>query len=151
MECFKRTWTRRNEDHFALQLIHRQLDLLLARHCARPPSAPATRYELALNFLHNHPEIHNPVSALADYLEVSSSTIKRIFHQAGDSHIRERCLSIRMNEARKRLQADESVKAVALSLGYRHSNDFSRAYLSFFGKTPRGEETLLSKNRPPLI
>lgn len=126
--------------HIALQLIHRQLDVLLARHCARPPSAPATRHELALNFLHNHPEIQNPVSALADYLEISTSTVKRIFNQAGDSHIRARCLSIRMNEARKKLRRGESVKAVALSLGYQHPNDFSRAYASYFHISAKEEK-----------
>jgi len=136
------TYTR-----LALELVHRQLDLLLARHCERPEADPMARHELALRFLGNHPEIHNPVAALARYLEVSPSTVKRIFAQAGNAQIRELSLRLRMEEAEQRLRVEgNGVKQVALSLGYKHTNDFSRAYARYFGVTPASTISRPSKS-----
>ncbi|MCX7886899.1 MAG: helix-turn-helix domain-containing protein [Verrucomicrobiae bacterium] len=44
---------------------------------------------------------------------------------------------MRMERARQLLAEGRLVKEVAFALGYRHANDFSRAYKKFSGHMPR--------------
>jgi len=42
-----------------------------------------------------------------------------------------------MQHAQAQLARGVAVKQIAFELGYRHANDFSRAYKRFFGATTR--------------
>ncbi len=121
----------------ALSKIRLELDISLARNGAQKPVDSRVRYRLAEDFLLQHPEIHQPVAALADYLQISKSTVKRLFSEHGSATVKEKSHHHRMITARKRLGRENySVKEIAYDLGYAYPNDFSRAYKAFFGHPP---------------
>ncbi len=123
----------------ALEHARLHMDLAIAR--ARRPRAaapePALRMELALRWMAQNPAVLNPVGALCDYLQVSPATLHRLFcAHLGESpatcHAR-----LRMDRARGLLgDPRATVKAVAYALGYRHPNDFSRAFKRHTGRNP---------------
>lgn len=124
----------------ALEQIRLQMDLAIAR--AQQPRAvapePALRMELALRWMAANPAASNPVSSLCEYLQISPATLYRLFQthlgaSPADHHAHER-----MEHARHMLTASRaSVKATAYALGYKHPNDFSRAFKKHAGRTPK--------------
>jgi AraC-like DNA-binding protein len=125
----------------ALEELRLRLDVALARSLKPRPIAPepALRLEFALRWLSGHLVERNPVTALSEYLQVSPVTANRLFqthlHESvGAYHAR-----LRMVWARHLLETERvAVKEVAYTLGYRHSNDFSRAFKKFTGRNPSG-------------
>ncbi|MBE2202897.1 MAG: helix-turn-helix domain-containing protein [Chthoniobacterales bacterium] len=123
----------------AIRAIRGRLDVLLARSPSRKKrdGSENTRLEYALNWLRQHPEETRPVTALADYLQVSPATLNRLFQKRMRQNVREFAATLRMESARDLLAAEElSVKEVAFRLGYSHANDFTRAYSRFWGCNP---------------
>jgi AraC-like DNA-binding protein len=94
------------------------------------------RINLATEYLRNHLDEQEPVRHLCEYLHISEASLKRLFQQQLGKSPREFALEWRMRWAREQLMADgASVKAVAYALGYRHANDFSRAFKRHYGLT----------------
>ena len=123
----------------AVRAIQSQIDVLLARSGERKDdSSPArTKLRNALAWLEAHPEELRPAAALADYLQVSASTLNRLFRQELGKNVRELAYAARMKVARASLvEEGMSVKEIAFRLGYSHANDFTRAYSRFWGKSP---------------
>jgi AraC family transcriptional regulator of arabinose operon len=123
----------------ALEHARLHIDLALARSLQPRPAAPepALRLELALRWLAENLATPNPVASLCEYLQVSPVTLNRLFR----SHLREGVAAhharLRMEHARQLLTGGQmSVKEVAFAVGYRHANDFSRAFKRFTGYTP---------------
>jgi len=123
----------------ALEHARLHMELALARSLQARPTAPepALRMELALRWLAENLATANPVAALCEYLQVSPVTLNRLFRaQLGESvatyHAR-----LRMERARQLLADGLLVKEVAFALGYRHANDFSRAYKKFDKRVTR--------------
>ncbi len=123
-----------------LEFARLQMELAIAR-VRRPrfaPAGPALRVELALRWMTQNLTELGPVGALCEYLQVSPATLHRLFlAHLGESpaahHAR-----LRMGRARQLLAEPEAtVKGVAYALGYRHPNDFSRAFKKHFGRNPR--------------
>lgn len=116
---------------FALATLHRRLDLCLIRE--HPPvrggaRSRATRLQLALDWLKEHPEKHAPTGGLTEYLQISPASLRRIFREGLGHGPREAALRLRLKEARRLIEEEKwSVKEVAHQLGYRHPNDLSRA------------------------
>ncbi|MBC2605926.1 helix-turn-helix domain-containing protein [Pelagicoccus albus] len=84
----------------------------------------------------------NPSSSLARFLDISPMTLHRLFiNEVGESpgaHFRK----LKMEQARNLLRLEgHSVKSVAFDMGYRHPQDFSRAYKKRFGACPKKEQT----------
>lgn len=123
----------------AIQRARLDLDIRLARSLNRNTPADAnTRVSLAIQYLRHNPDELEPVKKLCEYLQVSASTLKKLFQAHCGQSPQAFALEQRMNLARARLVAGEaSVKEVAYALGYRHPNDFSRAFKRFFGTTAR--------------
>jgi len=122
-----------------LESCQRQMEVLLLRlfHPA-PEEKPATRrIALAQSWMREHPESREPVSRLCDYLGISQPTLHRLFtSQTGESPLAH-FHGIKMEHARRLLaKRDMTIKEIAFALGYRHFNDFSRAYRQHFGHPP---------------
>lgn len=95
------------------------------------------RLHLAEAWMRRHLDMRAPVRALADYLGVSPMTLQRLFREAGGLSTGQAFLEIKMKEASKLIKAgNASVKEVALSLGYSHPGDFTRAFTKYFGFPP---------------
>ena len=123
----------------ALEQARLHADLAIARAVQPRPAAPgsALRLELALRWLEENLTAQKPVTALSEYLQVSPVTLNRLFH----SHLGESVAAhhgrLRMERAGLLLAVREmAVKEVAYLLGYRHPNDFSRAFKKFTGRSP---------------
>ena len=121
----------------ALEELRFRMDVAICRFKSPTRSAPepALRLELALRWLAQNLQEHDPVAALCEYLQLSPVTLNRLFR----THLHE-CVSayhtrIRMERAGQLLKHDGvAVKEVAYELGYRHANDFSRAFKRFTGR-----------------
>lgn len=123
----------------ALEQARLHADLAIARAMQSRPAAPdsALRLELALRWLEENLTAQKPVTALSEYLQVSPVTLNRLFH----SHLNESVAAhhgrLRMERAGQLLTLPRmAVKEVAYTLGYRHANDFSRAFKNFTGRSP---------------
>lgn len=114
------------------------IDLAIARSLQPRPVAPdpALRLELALRWLTENLATPNPVAVLCEYLQVSPVTLNRLFR----AHLRESVAAhharLRMERAKRLLASGLTVKEVAFAVGYRHANDFSRAFKRFTGRSP---------------
>ena len=118
--------------------LHRarlDLDITLAgalKH--RDPANPHYRMNLAMNFLRHNPAALQPAKSLCEYLQVAPSTLRNLFQQSCGRSPQAVALEMRMTQAREQLATGRfSVKQVAFDLGYRHANDFSRAFKRYFG------------------
>jgi transcriptional regulator GlxA family with amidase domain len=102
-----------------------------------PVNEPA-RMSMALHFLRHNPAIKQPVKSLCEHFNISPATLRNLFQRHCGRSPQAVALEIRMNYGKERLlRSDVSVKEVAYELGYRHANDLSRAYKSYFGATAR--------------
>lgn len=116
----------------ALEILHARLDLSLARgpsgRSAGPVPPPKQRVRLAMQWLKEHAGEHAPSAGLCDYLQLSSTTLHRMFLRELGFGPREAALRLRLAEAQRLIREESwSVKATAYHLGYRHANDLSRA------------------------
>lgn len=122
-----------NPDRFtaeALEILRRQLDLCLVRGPEGRQGHPLSgeRMTLALRWMREHLADSAPARGLCDYLQISHSTLRRIFLSELGHGPREAALGMRLAEARRLIEKEGlSVKAAAYELGYRHPNDLSRA------------------------
>jgi len=123
----------------AIEQLHIAIDVTAAR-LIRPksqPPEPSVRMELAIRWMAQNLAERNPVSDLCDYLQISPATLARMFqthHGESPATYHQR---LKMARAQEMLGNDRfSVKEIAYSLGYKHPNDFSRAFKQFTGKNP---------------
>jgi len=114
-----------------------QLDLcLLEAREHRQTADENFRFNLAMEYLRNHLDEPEPIKHLCEYLQISGASLKRLFHEHTGKSPRAFALDWRMRWAREQLlPAQASVKSVAYALGYRHPNDFSRAFKRYYGLT----------------
>lgn len=122
--------------HLALQKEKLELDLCFLHSLDQPePAHPEHRIELAVEYIRNNPDVLDPVQKVCEYLQVSPATLKRLFKKYLGQSPQAYALEQRMLLARERLASGGMmVKEVAIELGYKHPNDFSRAYNRFFRK-----------------
>lgn len=122
-----------------LRAARLQLDLcLLEAHEHRHSADRDFRLNLAIEYLRNHLGEVDPVRRLCEYLQISGASLKRLFHEHTGKSPRAFAVDWRMRWARDQLLSRRlSVKAIAYALGYRHANDFSRAFKRHYGQTAR--------------
>lgn len=100
--------------------------------------ASSVQFELAMNWLKNHLSVTNPVKSLCSYLQVSATTLTRIFLRSGKLSPAQMFQEMKMEKAAELLKSSKySVKEIAFTLGYRHPSDFSRAYKTATGRRPK--------------
>lgn len=113
----------------ALGILRRRIDLCLARGQSGRGGAPVLngRLPLALRWIKEHLNEHAPVRGICEYLQVSPSTLHRMFLAELGHGPREEALRMRLAEANRLIHSEGwSVKAAAYQLGYKHANDLSR-------------------------
>lgn len=133
---------QRSDDHSpaSLQAWKTLLDAALAR-CRQGArtfgASDHRRLQLAEQWMQRHLDIRAPAASLADYLGLSPMGLHRLFRQSTGLSPGRAFLEIKMRAAERALrQAGSSVKETALTLGYRHPGDFTRAYARFHGHPP---------------
>lgn len=115
----------------ALDILRLQVDLTLVRSQSdrHQPATDNQRLELACRWIDQHLENHNPVTGLCDYLQLSASTINRIFQRCLHLNVRAYAKQARLRRALHLIENDGmSVKEAAYTLGYSFPNDLSRAF-----------------------
>src|ERR1043166_7656492 len=124
----------------AIEQLHLAFDATvpgLVQRKLQPPE-PLVRMELAVRWMAQNLAKPNPVGALCDYLQISPATLTRMFqahHGESPAVYHQR---LKMTRAQELLETRRfSVKEIAYALGYKHPNDFSRAFKQFMGKNPK--------------
>jgi AraC family transcriptional regulator of arabinose operon len=115
-------------------------DATVARDVLEPPASPepSDLVSLARTWIDAHLDSREPIARLCDYLNVSQSTLYRLFTTGQGMSPLAWFHEARMEKARALLATGTlSVKEVAHTLGYEHANDLSRAYKRRFGTSPR--------------
>ncbi|WP_018133182.1 response regulator [Effusibacillus pohliae] len=92
---------------------------------------------LAMSYLQQRYAQDIRLEDVASHVGLSPSYFSRVFKEAYGVTFTDALTQIRMEEAKKRLQQGESVKAVALSVGYRDPNYFTRMFKKVTGRSPR--------------
>ena len=124
----------------AIEQLHIAIDVTVARLVRRrtQPPEPSMRMELAIRWMMQNLAVANPVSALCEYLQISPATLTRMFqshHGESPALYHQR---LKMTRAQELLEAGTlSVKEIAYTMGYKHPNDFSRAFKQFVGRSPK--------------
>ena len=92
---------------------------------------------IARSWIDAHLDSREPIARLCDYLNVSQSTLYRVFAAGEGISPLAYFHRTRMRRARELLDGRAlSVKEVAHALGYEHASDLSRAYGRHFGVSP---------------
>lgn len=114
------------------------LDLCLAAELGRTePADRKFRANLAVHYLRHNPGALKPAQCLCEYLQISPAALRELFQLHHGRSPQAVALELRMQHARSQLAHGALVKQVAAELGYRHANDFSRAYKRYFEKEAR--------------
>lgn len=123
-----------------LRRTHLDLDICLSRsRCRRNEKDQQQLFKMALRFLRKNRADLQPARSLCEYLQVSPSTLRNLFQKNCGKRPQAVAQDLRMELAQERLKTGRvPVKQVAYELGYRHPNDFSRAYKRYFGQSALG-------------
>ena len=136
-QCHKAVSVADDKSMLELLVARLQLDLLLLESREHRGAAQQEfRFNLAIEYLRNHLHLLEPVRPLCEYLQVSETALKQLFRKYAGKSPRAIACQWRMQWAREQLlmeSGERSVKAVALSLGYKHPTDFSRAFKRIYG------------------
>ncbi len=125
----------------ALRRARLDLDLCLAAELGRSePADRQYRANLAVHYLRHNPGALKPAKCLCDYLQVSPASVRELFQKHLGRSPQAVALELRMQHARNQLAHGASVKQIAAELGYRHANDFSRAYKRYFKENARAAQ-----------
>ncbi len=147
-QCRKAVAHANERSMLQLHAARLQLDLcLLEAREHRQAADEDFRINMAMEYLRNHLDEPEPIKHLCEYLQISGASLKRLFHEHTGKSPRAFALDWRMQWAREQLlPAQASVKSVAYALGYRHPNDFSRAFKRYYGLTA---SRILQQPEPP--
>lgn len=112
-----------------LRALRELVDIELERSGFSRNPASLPRLEFALAWLDRHQQEERAVSRLAEYLQISHSTLDRLFKREAGISVAGWIHARKMAQAATMIQEGKlSRKEIAFELGYRHANDFSRAW-----------------------
>lgn len=107
-------------------------------------------FHRARQWMFEHLEHRASMQDLAAYLGISVMRMHRLFQETTGTSPGAFYHALKMNHCRRLLnRPGYSVKRVAYENGYRHANDFSRAFKTHFGYPPSFSPALLSSKPPP--
>jgi AraC-like DNA-binding protein len=128
----------------ALDQLHVAIDIAVARQVRRKCQKAKTsaRMEFAEHWIAQNLAERNLTAGLCDYLQISPATLTRMFqahHGESPASYHQR---MKMARAQELLASNHrTVRDIASTLGYRHPNDFSRAFRRFTGYSPTERPT----------
>ena len=132
----------------ALEGLRAMLDVELCRHIRikHTMTDSALRFQLAIRWMEQHLNASAPMRLLGEYLQIWPATLKCLFREKAGASPVAYFQKLKFGRAEKMLvEKKMPVKAVAFELGYRHANDFSRAYRRFAGQSPREAAALSAR------
>jgi AraC-like DNA-binding protein len=136
-------WETENPDKFTarfLRGVRYQIETALAR-CAQAQPVGASREKLAraaARWMEQQFHQANPILLLCDYLQVSRSTLDRLFAEHFGKSPSDYLLELRMRKAKEwKREGKRSAKDIAFALGYKHATNFSRAFKAYERQTGR--------------
>lgn len=136
----------------AIAAIKNLVDTTFARCAQREPEnepRDAQRLLLAEQWMRRHLDVRAPTAALADYLGLSAMGLQRLFRKTARVSPGRAFHELKMRNAGRLLDVQgPTVKEIALSLGYAHAGDFTRAYAKFHGRPPTRERHPENPRRP---
>lgn len=105
------------------------------------------RIRQAQDWMSKNLDSKEPIARVCDYLDISQSTLHRLFKAKFGKSAAGYFQQIRMVEAKRLLTEERKfIKETAFSLGYHHLNDFSRAYKTFHGCPPSQHQREMKSN-----
>lgn len=108
---------------------------MLASDIGWPHGHCAVRGDLGC--LANHAKaIGYRADALADRLGVAPKVLRRAFRDAFGTAIKNWLVQVRAVEVRHRLSGSESIKEIAVSVGFSHAKELSREFHKIYQVTP---------------
>jgi AraC-like DNA-binding protein len=123
-----------------LEGCHMIFEATMRREIENQPKAmqqASELIELAQAWMSAHLESKEPVARLCDYLNLSQSTLYRLFMAELQTSPLACFHQLRMQKANQLLaSSDLPIKEIAFQLGYQHFNDLSRAYRGHYGHSP---------------
>lgn len=134
---------------WTLQRHRLDLELVLAQALRQPKTASENgdTFAEALRWMAAHLNHANPQEALCKHLLLSPATLNRLFQRSRYQSFAVVFHHMRMRQAQEWLnEKRRSVKEVAMSLGYKHPNDFSRAFKKATGYAPSAGRRLTVVN-----
>jgi AraC-like DNA-binding protein len=112
-----------------LQAYRDLIEVDLERSRLSPNPAAQSRLEFALAWLERHWSEESAVSRLAEYLQISHSSLDRLFKRELRHSVASWIHSRKMERATAMITEGKlRKKEIAFALGYQHANDFSRAW-----------------------
>jgi AraC-like DNA-binding protein len=124
----------------ALQLLAHALADAAPATPPQPSARDRQLLERVRERLHDAPEEHHTLEALARLACMSQSTLRTKFRAAYQCSVFEWLHERRMVLARERLAQGLSVQEAARLVGYRHATNFATAFRKRFGVAPSGRE-----------
>ena len=125
-----------------VELICAQIAIELGRYCAGVSEGPVTgglapwrlrTIDERLREVKDAPTLDE----LAELCQMSVRQLTRGFRASRGCSIGDHVAHSRLNHAKRLLATDQSVKAIAYSLGFSSPSSFSYAFRSLLGETPR--------------
>lgn len=111
-------------------------DAYAALHPSPAPAGTADPIAQARQYIHAHLDADCDMAVIANQLDISYSYFSKLFKEQTGKTFTEYSKQARMEEADRLLRAGQRVTQVALALGYRNIQNFSRAYTKYFGRRP---------------
>ncbi|MDQ8198853.1 AraC family transcriptional regulator [Pelagicoccus enzymogenes] len=126
------------QNAFALFHLRGMLDLSFRRAGENKNSRPGrNRIRAARQWMLHNLNKTTPATTLARFLDISPMTLHRLFIDELGESPGQHFQKLKMDHARHLLKLEgRSVKSVAYEMGYRHPQDFSRAYKKHHGAAP---------------
>lgn len=125
-----------------VELICAQVAIELGRYCSAVNEGPVTgglapwRLRLIDERL-REVQVAPSLSELADLCKLSVRQLTRGFRTSRGCSIGDHVARSRLDHAKRLLSSDQSVKAIAYSLGFASPSSFSYAFRRLLGETPR--------------
>ena len=120
----------------ALKTLHETLQIELERSLGgAAQTVTGDRFQFALSWLARHGQEPKPVARLSEYLQISLSSLDRLFRKHTGEAAAPWLHRRKMNHAARLLrEGGLSKKQIAYELGYGHPCDFSRAWSRWLAK-----------------
>ncbi|MHA0855613.1 cupin domain-containing protein [Paenibacillus sp. CMAA1364] len=95
------------------------------------------RVQITLDYMLNNYKRNISVEELSEMVNISSTTLRRLFKQDTGKSPSEFLIQLKMTEAAKKiLETDERISDIAYMVGIEDPNYFSRTFKKHFGVTP---------------
>jgi AraC family transcriptional regulator len=123
----------------ALSLLAEQLNVLAPAPVqqGRISGRDVDLLERIENFMRAHLDQPLNIACLCSAVGISEYKLKDCFRHAYGTSPAHHLLEMRMQRAQELLAAGQRVSETAYQVGYQHPNNFSAAFIKFFGCTPK--------------